>query len=65
MKFESVTGKATVYVYQNFRAQILVYKIIQDVRNAANANLRRNYTEQIYKYFMQTNENIAIGLGLS
>ena len=62
MKFESVTGKATVYVYQDFRAQILVYNMIQDVRNAANANLRKKHAWKIYKYFMQTNENIAIGL---
>ncbi|WP_235839240.1 transposase [Clostridium sp. Marseille-P2415] len=62
MKFENVTGKAIVYVYQDFCAQILVYNMIQDVRNAANANLRKNHKGKIYKYSMKTNENIAIGL---
>ena len=32
MKFESVTGKATIYVYQDFWSQILVYNMIQDIR---------------------------------
>lgn len=36
--------------------------MIQDIRNAANANLRKNHVGKIYKYFMQTNKNIAIGL---
>ena len=62
MKFESIAGKATIYVYQDFRSQILVYNMIQDVRNAANANLRKSHEGKIYKYPMQTNENIAIGL---
>lgn len=36
MKFESVTGKATVYVYQDFWSQILVHNMIQDIRNSAD-----------------------------
>lgn len=60
MKFESVSGKATIYVYQDFRAQILVYNMIQDIRNSANKNIGSK--EGSYKYAMRTNENIAIGL---
>lgn len=47
MKFDSVTGKASVYVYQDFHAQILVYNMIQDVRNAANANVRKDHARRI------------------
>lgn len=36
MKFESVTGKASIYVYQDFWAQILVYTMIQDIRKSAD-----------------------------
>lgn len=36
MKFESVTGKSSVYVYQDFWAQILVYNMIQDIRREAD-----------------------------
>ena len=36
MKFESVTGKATVYVHQDFWAQVLVYNMVQDIRNSAD-----------------------------
>lgn len=36
MKFESVTGKESVYVYQNFWAQVLVYNMVWDIRNSAD-----------------------------
>ncbi len=36
MKFESVTGKSTIYVDQDFRAQVLVYNMIQDIRKEAD-----------------------------
>ena len=36
MKFESATGKSTIYVDQDFRAQILVYNMIQDIRKEAD-----------------------------
>lgn len=36
MKFESVTGKSTIYVYQDFLSQILVYNMIQDIRKSAD-----------------------------
>ena len=60
MKLESVTGKATIYVYQDFLAQILTYNMMQDIRNAADSNMTSNPHHG--KYPMRTNENIAIGL---
>jgi len=39
LRFESVTGEATIYVYQDFWAQILVYNMIQDILNSTNAEL--------------------------
>lgn len=36
MKFESVTGKSTIYVYQDFWSQILAYNMIQDIRKSAD-----------------------------
>lgn len=39
MKFESITGKATIYVYQDFWAQIVVYNMIQDVMHASNEEI--------------------------
>ena len=36
MKFESVTGKSTIYIDQDFRAQVLVYNMIQDIRKEAD-----------------------------
>ena len=61
MKFESATGKATVYVYQDFWVQILVYSIIQDIRKSADEKIAsRSQKETIYP--MHTNENMAIGL---
>lgn len=59
LKLESVTGKATIYVYQDFLALILVYNMIQDIRNSANAKVCKRAR---YRYCVQTNENLAIGL---
>ena len=61
MKFESVTGKATIYVYQDFWAQILVYNMIQDIRRSADEEVASR-NQRGTKYPMHTNENIAIGL---
>lgn len=36
IKFESVTGKSTIYVDQDFRAQVLVYNMMQDIRKEAD-----------------------------
>lgn len=62
MKFESITGKSTIYVYQDFWAQILVYNMIQDILHASNEEIVKNFKKHEYKYPMQANENIAIGL---
>ena len=61
MKFESVTGKASVYVYQDFWSQILVYNMIQDIRNSADEEAAETGRKSGNKYLMHTNENIAIG----
>lgn len=62
MKFESVTGKASVYVYQDFWAQVLVYNMVQDIRNSADEAAVVTGRENGSKYPVHTNENIAIGL---
>lgn len=62
MKFESVTGKATRYVYQDFEAQVLVYNLVQDIRNSADEETAASGRENRNKYPMHTNENVVIGL---
>lgn len=62
MKFESVTGKASVYVYQDFWSQVLVYNMVQDIRNSADEEALEAGRENGKKYPMHTNENAAIGL---
>lgn len=62
MKFESVTGKSTIYVDQDFRAQVLVYNMLQDIRKEADEEVSVKGREKDSKYPMHTNENIAIGL---
>ena len=62
MKFESVTGKASIYVYQDFGAQILVYNMIQDIRKSADEGAISTGQNNGNKYPMHTNENITIGL---
>lgn len=62
MKFESVTGKASVYVYKDFWAQILVYNMVQDIRNSADREAAAVGRQKGNKYLMHTNENMAIGL---
>lgn len=62
MKFESVTGKSTIYVYQDFWSQILVYNMIQDIRKTADEEATKTGKKNGNKYPMHTNENQAIGL---
>ena len=62
LKLESVTGKSSIYVYQDFYAQVLVYNMVQDIRHSANLSINVNTTKKYRKYPMHTNENIAIGL---
>lgn len=62
MKFESVAGKASVYVYQDFWSQVLVYNMVQDIRNSADEEIAEVGRKKGNKYPMHTNENTAIGL---
>ncbi len=62
MKFESVTGKASIYVQQDFWAQMLVFNIVQDLITAAQRRAAREAKKKKYIYEMRINENIAIGL---
>lgn len=62
MKFESVTGKTSVYVYPDFWAEVLVYNMIQDIRNSADEEAASSGRKNGNKYSMHTNENIATGL---
>jgi hypothetical protein len=62
MKFESVTGKASIYVEQDFWAQTLVFNIIQDLITVAEIRAAKKAKEKKYLYEVRINENIAIGL---
>jgi len=62
MKFESVTGKASIYVQQDFWAQMLVFNIVQDLITAAQRRAVREAKKNKFLYEMRINENIAIGL---
>jgi hypothetical protein len=62
MKFESVTGKASIYVKQDFWAQMLVFNIIQDLITAAEKRAVEKSRKKQHKYEIRINENIAIGL---
>jgi hypothetical protein len=62
MKFESVTGKASIYVKQDFLAQVLVFNIVQDLITAAELRAVKKSKKKLYKYAIRINENIAIGL---
>ncbi|WP_446787581.1 IS4 family transposase [Macellibacteroides fermentans] len=62
LKFESVTGEAAIYVYQDFWAQVLVYNMVQDILNSSNAELLKKTEMDEYKYPIHANENMAVGL---
>jgi hypothetical protein len=62
IKFESVTGKASIYVEQDFWAQTLVFNMVQDMITAAEKRAVRNAEKKNYRYGIRINENIAIGL---
>ena len=62
MKFESVTGKSVIYMEQDFRAQVLVYNIIQDIRKVADEEISVKSSDKGSKYPMHTNKNVAVGL---
>jgi IS4 transposase len=62
LKFESVTGKASIYVKQDFWAQALVFNMVQDLINSAECRAVKMAKKKQYKYAVRINENIAIGL---
>ena len=62
LKFESVTGKASIYVAQDFFAQLLVFNMVQDLINAAEYRAAKRAKKKRLKYEIRINENIAIGL---
>ena len=58
MKFESVTGKASIYVKQDFWAQMLVYNIVQDLIKEAEGRAAEEAKKK--RHEVRINENIAI-----
>jgi hypothetical protein len=62
LKFESVTGKASIYVEQDFWAQTLVFNMVQDLITAAECRAAKKAKKKGLKYEIRINENIAIGL---
>lgn len=60
MKFESVSGMSSIYVKQDFLAQIFVYNMMEDVRHSAEEQIKKN--EKKYKYPRRINQNMAIGI---
>jgi hypothetical protein len=62
LKFESVTGKASIYVEQDFWAQTLIFNMIQDLISAAEYRAVEEGKKKRLKYEVRINENIAIGL---
>ena len=62
MKFESITGKASIYVKQDFWAQALVFNIIQDLIIRAENQALNKARKNPLCYQIRINQNIAIGL---
>ena len=60
MKFESVTGNASIYVEQDFLAQVYVYNIMEDLRHAAEEKIQKKPDK--YMYPQRINQNVAIGI---
>jgi IS4 transposase len=62
LKFESVTGNASIYVEQDFWAQTLVFNMVQDLITAVECRAAKKAKKKRLKYEIRINENIAIGL---
>jgi len=62
LKFESVTGKASIYVEQDFLAQLLIYNMVQDLISVAERRAVKSAKKKRLKHPIRINENIAIGL---
>jgi hypothetical protein len=61
LKFGSVTGKAGICAERDFRAQVLVCNMAEDLIREAERKVARNAREKGYKYETGINENIAVG----
>jgi hypothetical protein len=57
-----VTGKASIYVKQDFWAQTVVFNMVQDLITAAECRAAKKAKKKRLKYEILINENIAIGL---
>ncbi|GHV07017.1 hypothetical protein FACS189485_16570 [Spirochaetia bacterium] len=57
-----MTGKASIYVEQDFWAQALVLNMVQDLITAAECRAAKKAKKKRLKYEVRINENIAIGL---
>jgi hypothetical protein len=62
LKFESITGNASIYVEQDLRAQVLVFNLVLDVITGAQLRAQRGRKRRRSRYKTRINENIAIGL---
>jgi hypothetical protein len=62
LRFESVAGKASVYVEQDLRAQAPVHNMVQDAASGAEARAGRKRRKKRSWYKTRINENIAVGL---
>jgi len=62
LKFESVTGKASIYVKQDFWAQTVVYNMVEDMITGAEYRASGEAKKKRLRYEVRINENIAIGL---
>lgn len=60
MKFENVSGKACIYVKQDFYAQIYVYNMMEDFRHSTEEEILEKTKN--YKYTYRINQNITIGI---
>lgn len=61
MKFESVSGQASIYVEQDFLAQIYIYNMMEDMIEFVEDELLKT-EERKSKYQMHLNENMAVGI---
>jgi hypothetical protein len=62
LKFESVTGKASIYVEQDFWVQTLMFNMVEDLITVAECRAAQKAKKKGLKYEIRINENIAIGL---
>ncbi len=57
---ENISGKKKIIVEQDFYSQILLFNMIEDLKNGANEELKEDGTKNL-KYEYKVNTNILIG----